>query len=170
MRYSPWDTAYLPGRAAISKEDGLRTTIDAWHGTTKSFAAFDPDRSETEYGCFFADTPEASMPYADGAGGRVVAAKVDFADPYRCTAAEWHAGTCPDPRDVAHGGIHDGYVIEGLDGTTFIAWRAETMVVVRDAFTFGTPEFDVLRTKAIESGFLEPGDDDDRFESCLLGI
>jgi hypothetical protein len=132
-------------------------TIVGFHGTLREFRHFDPDKFESEYGCFFLAMPVTASEYAEGPGGRILRATLTMNSPFRCTAAEWLAGTAPDPADVATDGIHDGYVILGLDGDDcFIAWRPDQIRQVAVHARYGTPEFDVLVSTRIANENGEP--------------
>lgn len=102
--------------------------MKAYHGTSASFDVFDPYRSETEFGCFFTTSPALATEYAETCSGRIIEAEITIKNPFSCTMSEWTAGSSPDPQVVAEGGIHDGYVIEGIDGaSTIIVWDPATI-------------------------------------------
>jgi N12 class adenine-specific DNA methylase/tRNA1(Val) A37 N6-methylase TrmN6 len=120
--------------AAFRKWFGDSKVVDAdgkplvvYHGTTRDFSQFDPERAETDFGSFFTDQADHAQEYSQGNGGNMMPVYLSIKNPYEVTSSQWALAEGLSPEQARDAG-YDGYKITSLNGsaeTTWVAFRPE---------------------------------------------
>lgn len=101
-----------------------------YHGTTRRFDSFSERHWGDDRGFFFTPRLAYARQYARGEDGRVIAAHLSMANPYRCTEMDWAYARGLSMEEAREAG-HDGYVVAPYSlGTMFIVWEAAAIHIL----------------------------------------